>query len=125
MAVGPLYESIVQNAREACKDHRFVANPITEAEAPALTVEISVLSPTRRVHDLETIVVGRDGLIMARGRNRGVFLPQVPGEQGWDRTQYLTHLCGKAGLPSDAWKDPQTEVSRFTAQVFHEEKRKK
>ena len=125
VAIGPLYESVIENACQACKDHRFVSNPITEAEAPALTVEISVLSPTRRVHDLETIVVGRDGLIMARGRNRGVFLPQVPGEQGWDRTQYLTHLCGKAGLPSDAWKDPETEVSRFTAQVFHEEKRKK
>ncbi len=125
VAVGPLYESVIENACQACKDHRFVANPIVEAEAPALTVEISVLSPTRRVHDLETIVVGRDGLIMARGRNRGVFLPQVPGEQGWDRTQYLTHLCGKAGLPSDAWKDPQTEVSRFTAQVFHEETSKK
>jgi len=124
-AVGPLHESIIENACQACKDQRFVGNPITEAEGPALTVEISVLSPTRRVHDLETITVGRDGLIMARGRSRGVFLPQVPVEQGWDRTQYLTHLCGKAGLPSDAWKDPETEVYRFTAQVFHEKKPKK
>lgn len=125
VAVGPLCESVIENACQACKDPRFVTDPITEAEGPALTVEISVLSPTRRVHDLETIVVGRDGLIMARGSRRGVFLPQVPTEQGWDRTQYLTHLCGKAGLPSDAWKDPQTEVYRFTAQVFHEEKPKK
>ena len=124
VAMGPLHESIIENACQACKDHRFVSNPITEAEEPALTVEISVLSPTRRVHDLETIVIGRDGLIMARGRRRGVFLPQVPVEQGWDRTQYLTHLCGKAGLPSDAWKDPETELYRFTAQVFHEKKPK-
>ena len=123
-AVGPLYESVIENACQACKDRRFVGNPITEAEGPALTVEVSVLSPTRRLHDLEKIVIGRDGLIMARGRRRGVFLPQVPVEQGWDRTQYLTNLCGKAGLPSDAWKDPQTELYRFTAQVFHEEKPK-
>lgn len=122
MAVGPLYQSIVENACQACKDFRFVDNPITSAEVPALEIEISVLTPTRRLHDLEKIVIGRDGLIMARGRNRGVFLPQVPVEQKWDRTQYLTHLCGKAGLPPDAWKDPATELYQFSAQVFHEEK---
>ena len=122
VAVGPLYQSIVENACQACKDFRFVDNPITAAEVPALEIEISVLTPTRRLHDLEKIVIGRDGLIMARGRNRGVFLPQVPVEQKWDRTQYLTHLCGKAGLPPDAWKDPATELYRFSAQVFHEEK---
>ncbi|MBL7140309.1 MAG: AmmeMemoRadiSam system protein B [Planctomycetes bacterium] len=119
-AVAPLCESVVGNACNACQDPRFRMEPITKAEAKELTVEISVLSPMRRVSDVEAIVIGRDGLIMARGDRRGVFLPQVPVEQGWDRTEYLTHLCGKAGLPVGAWKDPETELYAFTAQVFHE-----
>ena len=119
-AVEPLCQSVVRNACNACQDPRFRMEPITKAEAKELTVEISVLSPTRRLTDVEAIVIGRDGLIMARGDRRGVFLPQVPIEQGWDRTEYLTHLCGKAGLPVGAWKDPETELYAFTAQVFHE-----
>jgi hypothetical protein len=61
---------------------------------------------------------------MGRGQRRGLFLPQVPLEQGWDRQQYLENLCRKAGLPTSALKDPQTEFHRFTAQVFGEEKAK-
>ena len=121
-AVEPLYESVIGNACNACEDRRFRDNPITEDEVKDLTVEISVLSPMRRVGGLDEIVIGRDGLIMARGRQQGVFLPQVPVEQGWDRGQYLVHLCGKAGLPPDAWQDPQTQLYRFTAQVFHADK---
>ncbi len=119
-AVGPLYESVVANACNACEDQRFRDNPITRDEVKDLTIEISVLSPSRRVQSLSEVVVGRDGLVMARGGRRGVFLPQVPVEQGWDRGEYLVNLCGKAGLPPDAWNDPQTELYRFTAKVFHE-----
>jgi len=121
-AVEPLWRSVVQNACRACEDRRFRASPVTKDEVDELTIEISVLSPTRPVEDIERIVIGRDGLIMARGRRRGVFLPQVPIEQGWDRLDYLIHLCGKASLPTGAWRDDETKLYRFTAQVFHEKK---
>jgi len=120
--VEPLYRSVVRNACHACEDRRFRASPITKEEVKDLTIEISVLSLTSPVEDIERIVIGRDGLIMERGRRRGVFLPQVPIEQGWDRLDYLIHLCGKAGLPTGAWRDPETTLSRFTAQVFREKK---
>jgi len=121
-AVMPLYESVIGNAGNACRDQRFTDNPVTEKEVPKLSVEISVLSPIRRLTDMESIQLGRDGLVMGRGQRRGLFLPQVPLEQGWDRQQYLENLCRKAGLPTSALKDPQTEFHRFTAQVFGEEK---
>jgi len=118
--VEPLYRSVVRNACHACEDRRFRSNPVTKDEVDDLTIEISVLSPTKPVEDIEGIVIGRDGLIVARGRRRGVFLPQVPIEQGWDRLDYLIHLCGKAGLPNGAWRDDETKLYRFTAQVFRE-----
>jgi len=121
IAVEPLYESVINNACSACLDPRFTDNHITLKEVPALSIEISVLSPMRRLGDLTKIVLGRDGLVMARGRQQGLFLPQVPGEQGWNREQYLSNLCRKAGLPESALKDPQTEFYRFSAQVFGEQ----
>jgi MEMO1 family protein len=125
VAVEPLYQSVMENACQACRDPRFTARPIKEAEVPALSVEISVLSPMRRLMDAQKVQVGRDGLLMSRGRQHGLLLPQVPGEQGWNRDQFLEGLCQKAGLPRDAWKDPQTEIFRFSAQVFGEEKPEK
>lgn len=120
--VEPLCRSVLRNACNACQDHRFRSNPITKEEVEDLTIEISVLSPPRPVEDIQGIVIGRDGLIMERGRRRGVFLPQVPIEQGWDRLDYLINLCGKSGLPTGAWRDPDTKLYRFTAQVFRETK---
>ena len=120
--VEPLYRSVIRNACNACQDYRFRADPITKEEAGDLTIEISALSPTSPVEDVRHIVIGRDGLIMERGRRRGVFLPQVPIEQGWDLVDYLINLCGKAGLPTGAWRDPQTQLYRFSAQDFREEK---
>jgi AmmeMemoRadiSam system protein B/AmmeMemoRadiSam system protein A len=120
VAVEPLYESIINNACNACLDPRFVDNRVTFREAAALSIEISVLSPMRRLGDLTKIVIGRDGLVMGLGRRQGLFLPQVPGEQGWNREQYLSNLCRKAGLPESALKDPQTEFYSFSAQVFGE-----
>jgi len=121
VATEPLYESVINNACNACTDSRFADKRILLKEVPALSIEISVLSPMRRLDDLAKIVIGRDGLMMGLGRNHGLFLPQVPGEQGWNREQYLANLCRKAGLPETALKDPQTEFYRFTAQVFGEQ----
>jgi len=120
IAAGPLYKSIIENACHACRDPRFTYEPITEEEVPALSIEISVLTPMRRVTDPKEIEVGRDGLMMERGWARGLLLPQVPTEQGWNREEFLAATCQKAGLPPEAWKDPGTTIYRFSAQVFGE-----
>jgi uncharacterized protein (TIGR00296 family) len=89
-------------------------------ELGSLEYEISVLSPMRRVLDVKDIKVGRDGLVMLQGRYEGLLLPQVPVEQGWDRTTFLNQTCGKAGLPEDCWKDDRTDIFSFTALVLDE-----
>jgi AmmeMemoRadiSam system protein A len=123
VAVQPLYASVAENAYHACLDPRFRNNPVTSHEVSDLHIEVSVLTPMRRLLDPRDVRVGTDGLLIVRGRNRGVLLPQVPIEQGWNREQFLGQACLKAGLPVSAWRDPQTEVYRFSAQVFGEEDR--
>ena len=120
LPVEPLHQSVMHNAVSACKDPRFVANPITAAEEPELHIEISILSRFRQIGGAEEIKIGRDGLIIRRGPRQGLLLPQVPVQQGWNLNQYLVGLCRKAGLPADAWKAPGTRIYRFTAQVFGE-----
>lgn len=121
VAVTPLYLSVTENARHACEDPRFQGNPVTLQELSELTIEISVLTPMRRLLEPEKVEVGRDGLMMIRGSRQGLLLPQVPVEQGWNREEFLAHTCMKAGLPVDAWMDKNTEIYRFMAQVFGEE----
>jgi AmmeMemoRadiSam system protein B/AmmeMemoRadiSam system protein A len=118
--VAPLYRSVAENAYQACMDPRFVNNPVTSSEVSDLEIEVSVLTPMRRLLDPEEVRVGTDGLVIVRGRNSGVLLPQVPIEQGWDREEFLAGACQKAGLPADAWRNPLTEIYRFSAQVFGE-----
>ncbi|HPS58979.1 MAG TPA: AmmeMemoRadiSam system protein A [Spirochaetota bacterium] len=102
----------------AFRDPRF--KPLSKTEYPDIDIEISVLSPVEKVEDINDIKVGRDGLIMTKGYNRGLLLPQVPVEQGWDRDTFLTHTCYKAGLPGDAWKRGGVLIEKFSAQVFSE-----
>jgi AmmeMemoRadiSam system protein A len=117
----PLYHTIQKCAISAAvEDTRFV--PVTYPELPQLRIEISVLSPPERVHDLSAIVVGQHGLLVSRPHRRGLLLPQVAAENGWDRDTFLAYTCRKAGLPLDAWRDPLTIIETFTAQVFSEEK---
>ncbi len=120
VAMMPLYRSVAQNAVQACRDPRFTYNPIRARELEELHIEISVLTPMRRLLDPDSVEVGRDGLMMIRGNMSGLLLPQVPVEQGWDREEFLAHTCLKAGLPQDSWRDPETEILRFSAQVFGE-----
>lgn len=116
---GPLYKTVIQNAiNAAIHDPRFPE--VRAEEIPKLQIEISVLSPVVEVRDPEEIEVGRDGLIISRGLNRGTLLPQVAPEYGWNRTEFLEHTCAKAGLPRDAWKDGETKIERYAAQVFGE-----
>ncbi len=104
----------------ATEDPRFPA--VTIGELGDIHIEISVLSVPRRVQSAEEIELGKHGVIVKRGMRQGVFLPQVATETGWDKETFLEHLCwGKAGLPKDAWKDKDTELYVFTAQLFEEE----
>jgi AmmeMemoRadiSam system protein A len=116
----PLYENVIHNAVQACCDPRFTARPVTSDELANVDLEISVLSAPQRVAGPDDVVVGRDGVILTVGANRGLFLPQVPVEQKWDRDQYLAQLGRKAGLGLDAYRDPAAVLETFTAEVFGE-----
>jgi len=105
----------------ALRDPRFPA--VSKEELPDLRYEISVLSPLRRVQNIEEIEVGRDGLLIRNGDREGLLLPQVPVEQHWDRETFLAQTCHKAGLKPDCWKDAESDLFRFTAEVFHEKTR--
>jgi uncharacterized protein (TIGR00296 family) len=84
-----------------------------------LDIEISVLSPLQKTDDPLSLRLGVDGIYIKRGRASGCFLPQVATESGWSREEFLSYCCShKAGLESDAWRDPQTEVYLFSAEVF-------
>jgi AmmeMemoRadiSam system protein A len=121
--IGQLYPdrelySIVQHCAisAALEDTRFA--PVSLEEVPALSIEISVLTPFRRVHDVEEIIVGTHGLYIVQGSFRGLLLPQVAVQYEWDRKTFLEHTCRKAGLPDSAWKDSRTQVYAFEAEVF-------
>jgi AmmeMemoRadiSam system protein A len=107
-------------ADAASEDPRFP--PVSERELAGLTLEVSVLGPLEPIDPLEpgAIVIGTHGLVAEQGVRRGLLLPQVASEWGWDVPQFLAHTCGKAGLPADAWQRG-ARISRFTAQVFGDE----
>ena len=112
-----LVETIVEMAEAAAfRDPRF--HPVTTEELGQLQYEISVLTPLRRIKDVEEIQVGVHGIYMKRGGSSGLLLPQVATEWGWDRSTFLEHTCTKAGLPENAWKDKKTEIYIFSADVF-------
>ena len=114
----PIYRTVQEMAVSAAtSDPRFV--PVTKDEMQTIKIEISILSPLRKLENIDKIRVGVDGLVLVMSGHKGVFLPQVPVEQGWDRDAYLDNLCGKAGLPENCWKDNPT-LYAFTAEVFGE-----
>ena len=117
IARGPLDRAVRDmTVAAATSDPRFP--PVRPEELKDITVEISVLTHPERLSDPLAVRVGTDGLIIEQGMHRGVLLPQVPEEQGWDKKQYLQGICRKAGLPSDAWK--RAKIERFQAIVFGE-----
>ena len=117
---GPLIELVVEMAKaSATGDPRFFADPITAGELEKLNVEISVLSPLQKTEDPLSLRLGVDGIYIRQGRASGCFLPQVATETGWTKEQFLSYCCAhKAGLAPDAWKQPQTQVYFFHAEVF-------
>ena len=104
--------------RAALEDPRFP--PLSEEELPECDIEISVLTPPRRLEDPADILVGRDGLIVEAGGASGLLLPQVATEWGFDAKRFLEETCRKAGLPPDAWSRPEASVWVFGAEVFGE-----
>jgi AmmeMemoRadiSam system protein A len=118
----PVHSTIVDMAiSSATEDPRFAYDRITPGELADLDVEISVLSPMERIADPLKLVLGTHGIYIRRGPRTGCFLPQVATETGWSKEEFLSRCCsGKAGLPPDAWRDPQTEVYVYTAEVFGE-----
>jgi AmmeMemoRadiSam system protein A len=101
----------------ATEDPRFP--PLSAAELPDVDLEISVLTPIRKVNDVSEIEVGRDGLIVQDGFRKGLLLPQVATEHHWDRDTFLSHTCLKAGLRPDAWRTG-AKIFKFQAEVFSE-----
>jgi len=115
----PLDETVRDVAAfAALEDRRF--RPVSESELGILEYEISVLSPLRKVEDINQIHVGQHGLLIRKGDYEGVLLPQVPTEEGWDRNTFLEQVCVKAGLPQQAWKDEDADLFMFSALVFAE-----
>jgi AmmeMemoRadiSam system protein A len=114
----PLAQNVASMALSAAfQDRRFP--PLQASELDDIEIEISALTPLKRVAGPEAIVIGRDGVQLRKGGRAAVFLPQVPVEQGWNRDALLENLCLKAGLPRDAWKSG-AEFWTFRSILFRE-----
>ncbi|MFH1564840.1 MAG: AmmeMemoRadiSam system protein A [bacterium] len=117
-------KSLAQTIQEmavsaAFADPRF--NQLSAEELDGIKIEISVLSPMKKIDDPNVIVVGKHGVYAQKGSKGGVYLPQVAIEEGWDREEFLDHLCEhKAGIGRNAWRDGSAQIYIFTAQVFQE-----
>jgi uncharacterized protein (TIGR00296 family) len=126
LPVMSLKEAISEGAKSATRDPRFL--PLGENELNNIIIEVTILTPPMIIEVdkpeeyLSNIEIGRDGLIVEQGFYKGLLLPQVPVEQGWDKEEFLSHTCMKAGLLPDAWFDKSTKVSKFSGQVFTEVK---
>jgi len=118
LPITSLFHAVIETARGAAfDDPRF--SPVTADELPELKVSLSVLSPLKPIQPDE-VEIGRHGLLVTMGQRRGLLLPQVPLEHGWDRIQFLEQTCRKAGLPQDSWEKGAT-LEAFTAEVFGED----
>ncbi|MEQ8170395.1 MAG: AmmeMemoRadiSam system protein B [Candidatus Eremiobacterota bacterium] len=118
--IEPLYEAVMDNAvNAAVNDSRF--SPVKEAELEDIEIEISVMTPLRPVKNIEEIQVGTHGLYIKNGYYRGVLLPQVATEYGWDRKTFLEQVSRKAGMNRNAWEDKNSVIYIFSAQIFHED----
>jgi len=118
----PVYRLVNDLARSsATRDPRFVSDRVSPEELSEIDIEISVLSPLVRLEDPLDLQLGVHGIYIRSGGAGGCFLPQVATEQGWTKEKFLSCCCShKAGLPADAWRDKDTEVLVFTADVFGE-----
>lgn len=119
----PLIDALLRSAVSACHDPRFPA--LRRSELNEITVEVTILSVPEKMSGSkdnirDSIVIGRDGLIIEKRGRRGLLLPQVPEEWGWNSQEFLENLSMKAGLPKNAWMDEDSEIWRFSGEIFHE-----
>ncbi|MGE5206829.1 MAG: AmmeMemoRadiSam system protein B [Chlamydiota bacterium] len=115
--IKPLYLTVRDVAAfAALRDSRFP--PVRDSELSDLEYEISVLTPFRRMQGMNELRIGEHGLLVRRGEQIGVLLPQVATEQHWDKRTFLEQACLKAGLPENAWRDQETDVFLFSATIF-------
>jgi len=115
--VEPLYRAVMENTVNAAGDPRF--SPVIRDELDEITIEISVLTPMKRISDPEEVEIGRDGLYIKEGFRSGLLLPQVAVEQGWSRREFLEYTCRKAGLERNAWSGG-AKLFTFQARIFSE-----
>jgi len=119
-----LREAIIESAKSATRDPRFP--PLEESEINRIIIEVTILTKPELIKVekpqdyLTNIEIGKDGLIAEQGFNKGLLLPQVPVEQGWEKEEFLSHTCIKAGLLPDAWFDKSTKIFKFSGQIFTE-----
>ena len=122
--VYPFLEALEHSARSACHDPRF--RDLKESELDKVVIDVTILTPPvpmavkEREELLNAIKIGKHGLMLEYKGRRGVFLPQVPVEWGWDVKEYLEHLCAKAGVPRDAWKEKECRILSFEGRIFKE-----
>lgn len=117
----PLYQVVQDKALDAAlHDPRFY--PLELDELKDIKIEISVLSPQKEIDDWKKIELGKHGVVIQKDLRRGTFLPQVAKETGWNLEEFLENLCSqKVGLSKDCYKDKDTQIFIYTAQVFEEE----
>jgi len=117
----PLYETVVEMTQAAAsEDYRF--SPLTASEIHGVHIDISILSPLEPVTDIRSLKVGEHGLHVSCGEKRGVLLPQVATEYGWDMETFLDQVCVKADLAETAWKSESSRISCFTTMFIEEDK---
>ncbi|MCE1206730.1 MAG: AmmeMemoRadiSam system protein A [Spirochaetia bacterium] len=113
----PIFDTIKDMALAAgFEDPRFA--PLTRAELPLVDIEITILGPLEILSPPDNFELGVHGLFIASRGRSGVLLPQVAVEYGWNKTEFLQHVCIKAGLPPETWKSPETVLYRFEGIVF-------
>jgi len=114
----PVADNVAHLAAIVCdSDPRF--RPLRPSELASTDIEISALTPETEVRNIADIEIGRHGLIVEHQHRRGLLLPQVATEHGWDRETFLSNTCLKAGLPADAWRHG-ARVFSFEAEIFGE-----
>jgi len=116
-AYKPLYQTVTEMAVAAAfQDSRF--QPLQKDELKDLEIEISALTPLKKISDIKEIEIGKHGIYIIKGFNSGLLLPQVATEYGWNTEAFLENTCHKAGLSKDAWKDKDVEIYIFSADIF-------
>lgn len=123
LPIKPLIDAVVDNAVSAAtEDYRF--RSVSTDELKDIDIEISILTVPQKVGSYKDVKVGRDGIIITKGTMKGLLLPQVPVEQGWNLEEYISYGCMKAGLSSDEWqRGSGVEIETFRGFVFGEKER--